>query len=124
MAREGLQGYVRKLQELKYATALEQKYSKDQILDGYLNIVYYGDQQYGIEAAAEHYFSVPASKLDLPQAALLAGVVNQPTAFDPVTNPKDSQTRRNIVLQTMYQQKIVSFKQYSAASVIPVAKML
>ncbi len=124
VAREGLQGYVRKLQELKYATSLEQKYSKDQILDGYLNIVYYGDQQYGVEAAAQHYFSVPASKLNLAQAALLAGVVNQPTAYDPVTNPNDSQARRNIVLQKMYQQKVITFQQYSDASVIPVAKML
>lgn len=124
VAREGLQGYVRKLQELKYATALEEKYSKDQILDGYLNIVYYGDQQYGIEAAAQHYFSVHASQLNLPEAALLAGVVNQPTAFDPVTNPKDSEARRNIVLQKMYQQKIITFKEYSDASIIPVSKML
>ncbi|UIJ35117.1 transglycosylase domain-containing protein [Allobranchiibius sp. GilTou73] len=124
VAREGLQGYVRKLQELKYATALEQKYSKDQILDGYLNLVYYGDQQYGIEAAAEHYFSVPASKLNLPQAALLAGVVNQPTAYDPVNNPNDSKARRNIVLQKMYQQKIITFKQYSDASVSPISLKL
>ncbi|MDQ2851249.1 MAG: penicillin-binding protein [Actinomycetota bacterium] len=124
VAREGLQGYVRKLQELKYATSLEQKYSKDQILDGYLNIVYFGDQQYGIEAASQHYFSVHAAQLTLPQAALLAGVVNQPTTFDPVTNPKNSEARRNIVLQKMYQQKIITFKQYSDASVIPVPSML
>ena len=124
MAREGLQGYVRKLQELKYATSLEQRYSKDQILDGYLNLVYYGDQQYGIEAAAQHYFSVHASQLNLPQAALLAGVVNQPTAFDPVNNPHDSKTRRNIVLQKMYQQNIITFKQYSDASVSPISLKL
>ena len=124
VAREGLQGYVRKLQELKYATSLEQKYSKDQILDGYLNLVYYGDQQYGIEAAAQHYFSVHASQLNLPQAALLAGVVNQPTAFDPVNNPRDSKTRRNVVLQAMYQQKIITFAQYSDATVSPISLKL
>ncbi|MDQ2851879.1 MAG: transglycosylase domain-containing protein, partial [Actinomycetota bacterium] len=94
VTQDGLQGYVRKLQQLRYAIALEKKYSKDQILDGYLNIVYFGDQQYGIEAAAEHYFSVHASQLTLPEAALLAGVVNAPTTFDPVTNPKNSTARR------------------------------
>lgn len=124
VARQGLQGYVRKLQQLRYAIALSQKYTKDQILDGYLNIVYYGDQQYGVEAAAEHYFSVHASQLNLPEAALLAGVVNEPTTFDPVTNPKDSQTRRNIVLQTMLQQKIITRKEYSTAVATPVSKML
>ncbi|XAS75592.1 transglycosylase domain-containing protein [Dermatophilaceae bacterium Sec6.4] len=124
VTQDGLQGYVRKLQQLRYAIALEQKYSKDQILDGYLNIVYFGDQQYGIEAAAEHYFSVHASQLSLPEAALLAGVVNQPTSFDPVTNPKDSQARRNTVLQAMLQQKIITHQQYSAAVALPVSKML
>ncbi|MEO8749148.1 MAG: transglycosylase domain-containing protein, partial [Allobranchiibius sp.] len=124
VTQAGLQGYVRKLQQLRYAIALEKKYSKDQILDGYLNIVYFGDQQYGIEAAAEHYFSVHASQLTLPEAALLAGVVNQPTSFDPVTNPKDSQARRNTVLQAMLQQKIITHQQYSAAVALPVSKML
>ena len=124
VAREGLQGYVRKLQELRYAVALEQKYTKNQILNGYLNIVYYGDQQYGIEAAAQHYFSVPASKLSIPQAALLAGVVNAPTTYDPVTNPKNAQARRDLVLTKMLQQKAITSKQYTDARRIPVAKML
>lgn len=124
VAREGLQGYVRKLQELRYATSLEQKYTKDQILNGYLNVVYYGDQQYGVEAAAQHYFSVPASKLSIPQAALLAGVVNAPTTYDPVTNPKNSQARRDLVLAKMLQQKIITSKEYAAAKSIPVSKML
>ena len=63
----------RKLQELKYAVTLEKELTKDQILQGYLNLVYYGDQAYGVEAAAQHYFSVSAAELTLPQAALLAG---------------------------------------------------
>ena len=124
VAREGLQGYVRKLQELRYATALEQKYTKDQILNGYLNVVYYGDQQYGVEAAAQHYFSVPASKLNIAQSALLAGVVNQPSTFDPITNPKNSQARRDVVLTKMLQQKIITDKEYTDAKSLSIAQML
>ena len=93
--------YSRKLQELKYALNVEENFTKDQILEGYLNLVYYGDQAYGVEAAALNYFGVSASKLNLGQAALLAGIVQQPTAYNPVLNPKESQTRRNIVLDRM-----------------------
>ena len=87
--------YSRKLQELKYALNVEENFTKDQILEGYLNLVYYGDQAYGVEAASLNYFGVSSSKLSLGQAALLAGVVQQPTAFNPVLNPKESQARRD-----------------------------
>jgi membrane peptidoglycan carboxypeptidase len=93
--------YTRKIQELKYALDVERNYTKDQILAGYLNLVYYGDQAYGVEAAAQNYFGVPASKLSLAQAATLAGIVQQPTAYNPVTNAKASETRRNVVLDRM-----------------------
>lgn len=115
VSRSGMSGYVRKLQELKYAVSLEKKYSKKQILEGYLNLVYFGDQQYGVEAAAQHYFSVPASKLNLPQAALLAGVVNSPGVTDPVNNPKASVARRNLVLQKMYEQGKITREEYVEA---------
>src|SRR6476660_2444811 len=74
--------YTRKLQELKYAVTLEKEMTKDQILQGYLNLAYYGDLAYGIEAAAQHYFSTSAKKLTLPQAALLAGLVQNPSRTD------------------------------------------
>ncbi|TWP38610.1 transglycosylase domain-containing protein [Leekyejoonella antrihumi] len=115
VSRSGMQGYLRKLQQLKYAVTIEQHYSKDQILDGYLNLVYYGDQQYGIEAAARHYFGVHASQLDLPQAALLAGVVNAPSAYDPRTHPKASVARRNIVLARMHGQGMITTAQLKSA---------
>ena len=80
--------YSRKLQELKYALNVEENFTKDQILEGYLNLVYYGDQAYGVEAAALNYFGVSAAKLTLGQAALLAGIVQQPTAYNPVHQPQ------------------------------------
>src|SRR5690606_32926011 len=69
---EGSEGYQRKLQEMRYAIALEQRYSKNDILLGYLNIANFGGTNYGIDAAAKYYFGVPASKLSLGQAATLA----------------------------------------------------
>lgn len=116
VARSGMQGYVRKLQELKYAVTLEQKYTKQQILDGYLNLVYFGDQQYGIEAASLHYFGVHASQLTLPMAATLAGVVNAPGVTDPINNPEAATKRRNEVLGKMYEQRMISYKEYTDAT--------
>ena len=84
--------YARKLQELKYALNVEENFTKEQILEGYLNLVYYGDQAYGVEAAALNYFGVSSSKLTLGQAALMAGIVQQPTAYNPVINPKAAQS--------------------------------
>ncbi|MFC6712606.1 transglycosylase domain-containing protein [Branchiibius cervicis] len=124
VTQTGMAGYVRKLQQLKYAISLEQKYTKDQILDGYLNLVYYGDQVYGIEAAAQHYFSVPASQLTVAESALLAGVVNQPGTTDPVNNPKAAIARRNVVLQKMLDQGYITQKQFSDAVNTPIEKML
>lgn len=111
VSRTGMEGYVRKLQQLKYAVSLEQKYTKDQILDGYLNLVYYGGQAYGVEAAARQYFGIHASQLNLPQSALLAGVVNEPGRLDPFSNPTGALNRRNVVLSKMYQQKLITRKQ-------------
>ena len=89
---------TRKLTEARYALALEQKLSKDQILEDYLNTVYFGDGAYGVSAAAQHYFNESAADLTLAQSALLAGVINNPSTFDPVLNPINATTRRNIVL--------------------------
>ena len=110
-----------KLREMRLAMALEQKYTKDQILEGYLNIVFFNRSAYGIEAAARHFYSVPASKLTLPQAALLAGLVNSPSFYDPVTNPENSLARRNQVLQAMLEQGKITRKQYVAAKATGVA---
>ncbi len=116
--------YSRKLQELKYALNVEENFTKDQILEGYLNLVYYGDQAYGVEAASLNYFGVSASKLTLVQAALLAGVVQQPTAYNPVLNPKAAETRRNVVLDRMQSLGLASAKDVAAAKKVPVKKMI
>ena len=118
------QTYTRKLQELKYAVSLEQQLTKDQILEGYLNLVYYGDLAYGVEAAAQHYFSVPAKKLNLGQAALLAGLVQNPSKTDPVNYPEKAQVRRDIVLDRMLDLGMASAKDVAAAKKVPVKKML
>jgi membrane peptidoglycan carboxypeptidase len=100
--------YQRKINELRYAIAFEEKYSKDWILERYLNIAYFGDGAYGIEAASRHYFSKPASELNLRQAALLAGLVKNPTGYDPTNNPDRAKERRDTVLARMAQLNVVS----------------
>jgi membrane peptidoglycan carboxypeptidase len=114
-ARSGIDGYVRKLREMKYAVTLEDRLTKDEILEGYLNLAYYGDRTYGVEAASRHYFGVRASELNLPQAALLAGVVRAPGVTDPVNNPEAAVARRNVVLDRMYDNEMISEKAYREA---------
>ncbi|WP_306865786.1 transglycosylase domain-containing protein [Arthrobacter bambusae] len=108
-----------KLREMKLAIALEQKYTKEQILAGYLNIVYFGNGAYGIQAAAKEYFNVPASELTLPEAAALAGVVNSPVYYDPLTEPDHVVARRNEVLDKMLQQGHITAAQHDAAVKAP-----
>jgi membrane peptidoglycan carboxypeptidase len=93
--------YTRKIKELRYAISVEQNLSKDEILERYLNIAYYGDGAYGVEAAAEHYFGTTAAELTLPQAAMLAGLVQNPTAHNPVTDEDAGLERRDVVLARM-----------------------
>ncbi|WP_327587407.1 transglycosylase domain-containing protein [Nonomuraea sp. NBC_00507] len=96
--------YARKLRELRYAMAVEEKYTKDQILEKYLNIAYFGASAYGVEAAAKRFFGVSASELTLAQAATLAGAVQDPNATDPNLGKEQRErllNRRNLVLDTM-----------------------
>ena len=93
----------RKLREARYALYLDQHLPKDTILERYLNIAYFGDGAYGIETAARHYFNVDVSQLTLPQAAVLAGLVKNPSAFNPILHPVGGKDRRDTVLDRMYQ---------------------
>jgi membrane peptidoglycan carboxypeptidase len=93
----------RKLNELRMAVAAEHVQSKQDIVAGYLNDAYFGNGTYGIEAAAETYFGTTAAKLSVPQAALLAGIVENPSRYDPHKNPGVALTRRNTVLARMAQ---------------------
>ncbi|TDD60388.1 PASTA domain-containing protein [Kribbella antibiotica] len=107
--------YERKFTELRYAIAVEQKVAKEEILRRYLNLAFFGGRSYGVEAAAKHYFGVPASKLNLQQAALLAGLVKNPVGYDPTDNPKKAKTRRDTVLVRMRDLGMISAKQATAA---------
>ena len=114
----------RKLREIRYALALERRYSKDQILERYLNIVYFGAGAYGVEAASRRYFSKPAANLDLIESATLAGIIQQPTAFDPTRNPELAEQRRNLVLGEMAEAGFITPIAASAASRVSVESIL
>ncbi|MFW6692896.1 transglycosylase domain-containing protein [Streptomyces sp. MAR4 CNX-425] len=98
----------RKIQELKYAIQVEKELTKDEILENYLNIAFFGQQAYGIEAASERYFSKSADKLTLSESAMLAGLVQSPSAYDPITHPEAAKKRRNAVLQRMVSNDYVT----------------
>ncbi|MGC0422205.1 transglycosylase domain-containing protein [Embleya sp. AB8] len=115
VAKAQAQEVSRKIKELKYAIGLEQRLSKDEILNRYLNITFFGRQAYGIEAASQRYFSKHAKDLTLPEAALLAGVVQAPSAYDPIGYPNAARERRNIVLQRMVEVKVISQADADAA---------
>lgn len=91
----------RKIRELKYAIQVEEKLGKKRILSNYLNITYFGQQAYGVEAAAQRYFSKSAKDLQVQEAALLAGIVQSPSRYDPVNDTQEATKRRNVVLQRM-----------------------
>jgi membrane peptidoglycan carboxypeptidase len=112
--------YQRKITELRYAIAFEDKYSKDWILQRYLNIAYFGDGAYGIEAAAQHYFSKPASRLRLGEAALLAGLVKNPTGYDPTNFPTRAKERRDTVLARMAELNVISSSEARRAQNQPI----
>lgn len=108
-----------KINEMKLAIGMEKDMSKDDILAGYLNIIYFGNGAYGIEAAAKLYFNTTAKDLTLAQAAALAGVVNSPSYYDPITEPDHVVTRRNDVLANMLTQKKITQKEYDEAVKAP-----
>ncbi|MHA7306906.1 transglycosylase domain-containing protein [Arthrobacter sp. TMN-49] len=108
-------GVGEKVREIKLAISMEKKYSKDEILQGYLNWVFFANGNFGIESAAYSYFGVHAKDLTLPQSALLAGVVNSPTVYDPLANPEAAVSRRNLVLANMLDQGMIDQKQHDDA---------
>ncbi|MDX6480129.1 MAG: penicillin-binding protein [Gaiellaceae bacterium] len=109
------QSLTRKLTEACLAIELDRKWSKDRVLAEYLNDIYFGQQAYGIQAAAHTYFSEPASKLTLDQAAVIAGLPQAPSAYDPIVNPDAARRRRNEVLQAMLSAGDISESRYRKA---------
>jgi 1A family penicillin-binding protein len=111
----------RKAQELILAKRIERQYSKQQILELYLNKVYFGDGLYGAEAASRGYFGVHASELSVPQAALLAGLVKSPSSYAPTVSMERAVARRNVVLQTMLDAGDIDRAAFTAARTSKVA---
>ncbi|MDP9459661.1 MAG: penicillin-binding protein, partial [Actinomycetota bacterium] len=113
------QTLARKLREARLALALEDTYGKDELLARYLNIVYFGQNAYGVQPASRAFFGVDASALNLTQAALLAGLVQSPSDYDPFTNPEGATIRRNQVLSRMAAQGHITPEQEAAALAAP-----
>jgi membrane peptidoglycan carboxypeptidase len=106
---------ARKVRELRYAAAMERRFSKDEIFARYLNIAYFGGGAYGIEAASRHFFSKSAARLTLTEAALLAGVIRYPYAYDPVRRPGAAKERRDVVLNRMAELRWITRAEADAA---------
>lgn len=114
----------RKVREIRYALALEKKMNKEQILTGYLNIAPFGPITYGVEAASRLYFSHSASELNYLEAALLAGLVQSPVAYDPLTFPEQAVERRDIVLAVSLREGLITQEEYETGINTPLDAML
>ncbi len=102
----------RKIKESMLAVNIERNYSKDEILEMYLDKVYLGAGAYGVEAAAQRYFNKEASKLDISEAAIIIGLIQLPSAYSPIRFPERALRRRNIVLNVMHDQGVISDEEY------------
>ncbi|MEU8890401.1 transglycosylase domain-containing protein [Streptomyces sp. NPDC048442] len=109
----------RKIRELKYAIQVEEELGKKKILENYLNITFFGQQAYGVEAASQRYFSKHAKDLKLEEAAVLAGLVQSPTRYDPVNDSAEATKRRNIVIQRMADIREISPAEAAKAKAAP-----
>ncbi len=116
--------YARKLQELRYSLAIEKQMTKKQILEGYLNIAYFGSGAYGVEAAARRYFSKTAARLTLAESSLLAGLVQQPYGYDPIRMPEAAIDRRQVVLNRMAELGYITDAQAEATGKQPLTNIL
>ena len=105
-----------KLREMKLAVAVEKEMSKDDILAGYLNIVLFSGRTYGVESASRLFFNKTAADLNIPEAALLAGLVQSPNALNPKDNPEGATNRRNLVLGNMLNQGFITEQEYEEAA--------
>ena len=110
---------TRKIKEIIWAVQLERRYSKEEILEAYLNEIYFGEGAYGVEAAAQTYFGKSARDLTLPEAALLAGLVRSPTGYNPFRYPERARARRNYVLDRMVEVGYISPRRAEAAKAQP-----
>lgn len=108
----GEKKFSRKLKEIKLATELEKRYSKKEILEIYLNTIYFGKGIYGISNAAKCYLGKNVNELDIGESAMLAGIIKSPAKYNPVDNPVNSERRKDIVLKLMHEQNYIGKSEY------------
>ena len=113
--------FARKINEIFLTVEIEKGYSKDQILTMYLNQIYFGHGNYGVEAASTWYFGHPARELTLPEAALLAGLIQRPEYYSPVRNPEAARQRRDFVLRRMLDEGLIDAAARKEAAAAPLA---
>lgn len=107
--------YTRKIAEILLAPSVEAKFSKDKIMEFYCNSNYYGNRCYGVGAASEYYFGKKAEDLEPQEAAMLIGLSNNPSAYDPVNKPEAALNKRNEVLKKMFNEGVITEKEYESA---------
>lgn len=112
--------YERKLKEIALTSKLEKAYSKKQILEMYLNVIYFGNNCYGIESASNYYFSKSAHDLNLEESATLAGMIKSPNYYSPVNNPERCLKRRNLVLDEMEKDGIITLQERLKSQATPI----
>ncbi len=114
------QTWSRKLKELLWAIQIERKYTKDEILEAYLNVIYFGHGAHGVQAASQAYFSKSVEQITLPEAALLAAVANGPSIYSPFNDPEAGLNRRNLILRRMRDYGYITEEQYNEAQATPI----
>ncbi|GAE37479.1 transglycosylase domain-containing protein [Halalkalibacter akibai] len=114
------QTYNRKMSEILYAHELEKTYSKNDIIELYINTVYFNNGVYGIEAASRYYFNKPSERLTLSEVAFLSAVPNNPSHYDPLTNSDRTKLRQEWVLKKMLEARYISEDEYQDALVDPI----
>lgn len=112
---------IRKLKEIKLTRQLERRYSKDEILEMYLNTIYFGHNCFGLQNASEFYFGAPAEELTLEQSATLVGLLTSPNNYSPFKNPQKSISRRNTVLKNMLDCKYIDEQTYDNTVALPLS---
>ena len=113
--------YIRKLNEILLALKIEREFTKDEILELYVNKIFLGQRAYGVGAAAQVYYGVPVTELTLPQLAMIAGLPKAPSRFNPVANPEQAVVRRNYVLRRMLELDYIAQDEHDAARDAPVS---
>ena len=111
--------FSRKINEIAYALELEKKYTKDQIMEAYLNTVLFGSNIYGIKMAARYYFNKSPKEITTNEAAILAGMIQLPNHYNPLRNPEAATTRKNLVLRRMWEENYITEEKYKELIKIP-----